>query len=58
MKKADLERKLKKAGFVLKRNGSRHDVWGNDEINLAIPRHRDIDEMTAKAILKDAGIKK
>jgi hypothetical protein len=38
----------------LSRHGKKHDVWTNGERDIAIPRHGDINEYTAKAILKDA----
>nr|DAL47439.1 MAG TPA_asm: putative mRNA interferase toxin [Caudoviricetes sp.] len=52
MKRKDLEKKLRKAGFVLVRHGGRHDVYqrGHDEEQL--PRHSEINELLAKAIIK------
>ena len=52
MKKRDLEKRLKKAGFVFERHGSSHDIYvrGSDEEQL--PRHREIDEDLAKAIIR------
>ncbi len=48
---------LKKAGFVFQRHGGNHDIYrrGNDE--EYIPRHKEINENLAKAILKKWGIK-
>ena len=40
MKRRDLEKKLKKLGWELKRNGANHDVWTNGKITEEIPRHR------------------
>ena len=56
MKRKDLEKMLKKVGFVLVRHGSRHDVFkrGNDEEQL--PRHTEINELLAKAIIKKWGL--
>ena len=56
MKRRDLVKKLEKAGFVLDRHGSSHDVYirGSDEEE--IPRHREINELLAKAILKKWGL--
>lgn len=52
MKKRDLEKKLKKAGWMFLRSGGDHDVWTNGEDIEAIPRHREINERLAKAIIK------
>lgn len=52
MKKRDLEKKLKKAGWMFLRSGADHDVWTNGEDIEAVPRHREINERLAKAIIK------
>jgi hypothetical protein len=39
----------------LARHGKRHDVWMLGEREIAVPRHTDINEYTARAILKEAG---
>jgi len=54
MKRRDIERKLRALGWLLARHGSRHDVWSNGERDLVVPRHNEINEYTAKAILKEA----
>ena len=56
MKQRDLIKRLEKAGFVLKRHGADHDIYrrGNDEEQ--VPRHREIDEKLAKAILRRWGL--
>jgi mRNA interferase HicA len=36
------------------RHGGNHDVWTNGEREEAIPRHRDINERLALAILRRA----
>jgi hypothetical protein len=46
MKRRDLEKKLKKMKWWLTRHGSEREV--------AIPRHNEINEYTAKAILREA----
>jgi mRNA interferase HicA len=56
VKRKDLIRKLKAAGYRLDRNGD-HSVYekpGNHPVQ--VPNHREINEFTAKAILKTAGI--
>lgn len=54
MKKKDLERELKKLGFNLIPAGGKHDKWSNDRDSIAVPRHREINEYTAKGIIKQA----
>lgn len=55
MKRRELERALRELGWQLVRHGGRHDVWAKGEREIPIPRHAEINELTAKAILKDAG---
>ena len=54
MKRKDLEKILRKYNWRLERHGGRHDIWTNGEINEPIPRHSEINEYTAKKILKKA----
>jgi len=56
MKKRDLERKLKKLGWRLKRQGSNHEVWTNGEMTEPVPRHNEIGETLAKKILEKARV--
>ncbi len=54
MKRRDLIKQIEKQGCVFKRNGGNHD-WYKNPITGAhqpIPRHREINEMLAKRILK------
>lgn len=53
MKKKDLERKLKSYGYYLC-GGTKHEKWTNGFATLTVPRHKEINEITAQAILKDA----
>ncbi len=54
-KKKDIEKERKKLKFNLIRSGGKHDVWYKDGIgNVIVPRHREINELTAVAILKKA----
>jgi len=39
--------------WTLARQGKRHEVWWLGSGKLSIPRHREINEMTAEGILKD-----
>ncbi len=54
MKRRDLEKKLHDLGWRLVRHGGRHDVWAKGERELVVPRHGEINEFTAKAILREA----
>ena len=58
MKRRDLDRELKKAGWKIK-HGSSHDLAVHPlqpDKTIPIPRHKEVKEMTAKAILKQAGL--
>lgn len=52
MKRRDLVKKLKDAGFTLVRNGANHDVYQRGTVTEPVPRHSDIPENLAKDILK------
>lgn len=54
MKRRDLERELRQLGWDLIRHGGRHDVWSRGERELTVPRHAEINEYTANAILRQA----
>jgi predicted RNA binding protein YcfA (HicA-like mRNA interferase family) len=57
MKRRDLIRKLEKHGWKLARHGGNHDIYTNGIQSEPIPRHNEINEITAKKILYRAGIK-
>jgi len=54
MKKIELIQKLNRQGAVFVRHGSKHDVYMQPKTNkeATVPRHDEINEYTAKAILK------
>ena len=52
MKKRVLEKKLKEYGWYKYKEGKNHEKWTNGDIKTTVPRHTDINEITAKAILK------
>jgi mRNA interferase HicA len=54
-KRKELEKKLRKAGCYLKREGAAHSLWINPQIGVveAVPRHTEIKELLAKKILKN-----
>ena len=58
MKKRDLEKKLTAAGFIKQkdRNGD-HDIFKRGSDEEQVPRHREINEYLAKAIIKRWGLK-
>lgn len=56
MKRKGLEKLLKKAGFVFVRHGAKHDVFQRGKEAEALPRHREINEQLAKAIVKKWGL--
>lgn len=41
-------------GWRFLREGANHEVWTNGKETEPVPRHREVNEMTAKAILKRA----
>ena len=62
MKKRDLVKRLETAGWYLKRYGDEHDIYKHDKpagerSAVQVPRHRELNEVTAQQILKDAGLK-
>lgn len=54
MKRAELIRRIEKAGCLLIRHGSRHDWYQHPGTKKAqpIPRHAEINERLARHILK------
>ncbi|GHV43140.1 hypothetical protein FACS189490_13150 [Clostridia bacterium] len=57
MKKSDLIRKLQKAGYEIIHGGSHDMAIHPDKLGkIPVPQHNEINEYTAKGILKDAGL--
>lgn len=56
MKQADLVKKLEDAGFIFERHGGNHDIYVKGNVKETIPRHREVNERLAKAILKRNGL--
>lgn len=52
MKKKELEKRLKELGWSFLRHGGGHDIWTNGKRKEQIPRHPEVDERLAKAILR------
>lgn len=57
MKRRLLIRKLESAGFVLERHGGEHDVYRRGNDLEQVPRHKEINEITAMKILRKWNIK-
>lgn len=57
MKRRELIKKLESIGFKFERNGANHDVYRRGSEEEMIPRHSEINERLAKAILKRRGYK-
>lgn len=57
MKTKDLIKLLEKNGWYLKRNGGNHDVYTNGKEKEMIPRHNEVNENLAKAIIKRRKLK-
>jgi predicted RNA binding protein YcfA (HicA-like mRNA interferase family) len=59
MKRREIERRLREMGYVMlagmKRGGS-HDKWANKSgsYSVTVPRHNEVNELTARAIIKGA----
>lgn len=56
MKRRDLIKKLEDAGFIFKEHGAKHDTYKRGTDTEQVPRHREINEITAKHILKKWGL--
>jgi len=57
LKRRDLIKRLEDAGFVFKEHGGNHDTYKRGSDTEQIPRHSEINEITAKKILKKWGLK-
>lgn len=58
MKRRDLIKILEANGFSLVRDNGEHSIYKAPNKRIVqVPRHRELNENTAKQILKDAGLK-
>ncbi|GAB2941993.1 hypothetical protein GCM10027280_33230 [Micromonospora polyrhachis] len=63
MKRVDLISVISKAAadagceFTLVREGGRHTVYRYGSQQFTVPRHKEINELTARAILRSLGIR-
>lgn len=56
MKQRDLVKKLEAVGFKLTRHGGNHDIYKRGDDEEKVPRHREVNERLAKAILRKWGL--
>jgi predicted RNA binding protein YcfA (HicA-like mRNA interferase family) len=56
VKRRELERRLRAAGWKRLRHGGNHDIWGSEsgEDREPVPRHDEISEQLATKILRNA----
>ena len=52
MKRRDLIKKLESCGFVFERHGGNHDIYRRGSDIEKIPRHKEINDLLAKLILR------
>lgn len=58
MKRRDLIKILTNNGFQKIRDDGTHTIYkAPDKRSVQVPRHKEVNENTAKQILKDAGLK-
>jgi len=58
MKRRDVIKRLEAAGFRKCRDEGDHTIYAKDNSRpISVPRHRELNELTAKSILKAAGLK-
>ena len=53
----ELIKYLKRNGFYLLREGSKHSIYTNGKKIIPVKRHRTLDRITANEICKQAGLK-
>ncbi|MDE7479101.1 MAG: type II toxin-antitoxin system HicA family toxin [Lachnospiraceae bacterium] len=56
MKQRELIKKLEKAGFEFSRHGGDHDIYVRGSDVEQVPRHKEIKEILARAIIKKWGL--
>ena len=57
LKRRNLIKKLESAGFIFKEHGGNHDTYKRGNDTEQVPRHTEINEITARRILKKWGLK-
>lgn len=56
MKQRELIKKLENAGFKFLRHGGDHDIYIRDGEREEVPRHKEINERLARAIIRKWGL--
>jgi mRNA interferase HicA len=58
VKRLDLERHLREHGAQFLREGANHSIWWNPATRrtTSVPRHREVNDFTARKICRDLGI--
>lgn len=56
VKRRDLVQYLEANGFYLLREGANHSIYTNIVRTVPVPRHRNLDRITANEICKQAGL--
>jgi mRNA interferase HicA len=56
VKRRELEKALRQLGWEFIRHGGKHDIWTDGKREEAIPRHAEIHEKLAQAILRRAKV--
>lgn len=57
MKRKDLIKLFERNGWTLQREGGNHTVYTNGKESEAIPRHSEVNERLARALIKKHGLK-
>ena len=56
MKRTDLLKRFFKKGWWIAREGANHTILTNGTETEPVPRHRELDEQLAKAIIRRRGL--
>ena len=58
MDRRQLEKHMRRHDCSPKREGGKHSIWENPEngTTASVPRHREVNDHTARGICKDLGI--
>lgn len=63
LKRSELLRRIgsaardRRLAWNLRRQGAQHEIWELDGLDVPIPRHREINEKLARAIMADLSVK-
>jgi predicted RNA binding protein YcfA (HicA-like mRNA interferase family) len=57
MKRKDLIRMLERNGWWVNRDSGPHTIYTNGTVSEPIPRHNELKDVLAKAIIKRRGLK-